>query len=54
MELIVFKLWNLILRQVVEMLDNSPFKQKKKKKKKKEGRFKNFLSVILPLALYLD
>lgn len=35
MELIVFKLWNLILRQVVEMLDNSPFKQKKKKKRKK-------------------
>lgn len=35
MELIVLKLWNLILRQVVEMLDNSPFKQKKKKKRKK-------------------
>lgn len=35
MELIVFKLWNLILRQVVEMLDNSPFKQKKKKERKK-------------------
>lgn len=38
MELIVFKLWNLILRQVVEMLDNSPFKQKKEKKKREDSK----------------